>query len=122
MLLVQIVGMAVTIMGVAVVATKGDLHVLSTLALNIGDVWMLIACVFYAGYTLGLRNRPAVSGLVFFTPLAGVAFLTSLPLLAFEIGNRLPAMADAKGWRGARSMWRFFRPCLRRFSSSAASS
>ena len=86
-LLVQIVGMTVTIMGVAVVATKGDLHVLSTMALNIGDVFMLIACAFYAGYTLALPNRPAVSGLVFFTTLAGIAFLTTLPLLAFEMAT-----------------------------------
>ncbi|HEY8384471.1 MAG TPA: DMT family transporter [Microvirga sp.] len=85
----QVVGMIVTMLGVAAVATKGDLEVLRTLALNIGDVWMLIACLFYAGYTLGLRNRPAVSGFVFFTAMAVIAFLTSLPLLALE------------AWRGA---------------------
>jgi drug/metabolite transporter (DMT)-like permease len=79
----QWIGMAVTLVGVACVATKGDPDVLRTLALNIGDVWMLIACVFYAGYTLALPHRPKVPGLVFFTAMAGVAFLTSLPLLAY---------------------------------------
>jgi drug/metabolite transporter (DMT)-like permease len=83
----QVVGMAVTLIGVAAVASKGDLAVLRTLALNIGDVWMLGACVLYAGYTLGLRNRPSIPGFVFFTALAVVAFLTSLPLLALEMAN-----------------------------------
>jgi len=83
----QILGMVVTILGVVLVSVKADWEVLRTLALNIGDVWMLIACVLYASYTLGLRRRPPVSGLVFFTALAGVAFLTSLPLLALEIAQ-----------------------------------
>ena len=81
----QLVGMAVTLLGVAIVATKGDIGTLLALAFNIGDVWMLIACALYAAYTLGLRNRPQVPGLAFFALMAGVAFLTSLPLLGYEI-------------------------------------
>ncbi|MCG7394799.1 DMT family transporter [Microvirga sp. ACRRW] len=94
----QILGMFVTILGVVLVSVKADLEVLKTLALNIGDVWMLIACVFYAGYTLGLRRRPPVSGLVFFTALAGIAFLTSLPLLAMEIAQGTVQWPTPKGW------------------------
>jgi drug/metabolite transporter (DMT)-like permease len=94
----QILGMAVTLAGVAVVAVKGDVHVLRTLALNIGDVWMLIACLLYAGYTLALRNRPAVSGLVFFTAMAVAAFLTSLPLIAYEAASGTLQWPTPKGW------------------------
>ncbi|WP_414471954.1 DMT family transporter [Microvirga sp. M2] len=94
----QILGMVVTILGVVLVSVKADLEVLKALALNIGDVWMLIACVFYAGYTLGLRRRPPVSGLVFFTALAGVAFLSSLPLLALEIAQGAMQWPTWKGW------------------------
>ncbi|PVE23942.1 EamA family transporter [Microvirga sp. KLBC 81] len=94
----QILGMIVTILGVVLVSVKADLEVLKTLALNTGDVWMLIACVFYAGYTLGLRRRPPVSGLVFFTAMAGVAFLTSLPLLAVEIVQGAAQWPTLKGW------------------------
>ncbi|HEV2604341.1 MAG TPA: DMT family transporter [Microvirga sp.] len=83
----QLVGMAVTLLGVAIVATKGDIGTLLALAFNIGDVWMLIACALYAAYTLGLRNRPQVPGLAFFALMAGVAFLTSLPLLGYEIAT-----------------------------------
>jgi drug/metabolite transporter (DMT)-like permease len=94
----QIVGMIVTMAGVVLVSVKGDIEILRTLALNIGDVWMLIACLFYAGYTLGLRHRPAVSGLVFFTALAVVAFITSLPPLAFEIMSGSVQWPTAKGF------------------------
>jgi drug/metabolite transporter (DMT)-like permease len=94
----QFAGMGVTLIGVGVVATKGDPDVIRTMALNIGDVWMLIACVFYAAYTLGLRNRPPVPGLVFFTALASVAFLTSLPLLGYEMVTGTLQWPTAKGW------------------------
>lgn len=94
----QILGMIVTVAGVVIVSVKADLQILRTLALNIGDVWMLIACIFYAGYTLGLRHRPAVSGLVFFTALAIVAFLSSLPLLAIEIAHGTVQWPSPKGW------------------------
>jgi drug/metabolite transporter (DMT)-like permease len=89
--LVQVLGMIVTLAGVALVATQGDVTALLGLGLNPGDLMMLGACILYAGYTLALRNRPKVSGLVFFTAMACVAFVTSLPLLAFEIwsGNVL---------------------------------
>ncbi|MCB5177565.1 MULTISPECIES: DMT family transporter [Microvirga] len=94
----QILGMAVTIAGVVLVSVKGDLEILRTLALNIGDVWMLVACLFYAGYTLGLRRRPAVTGLVFFTALAVVAFVTSLPPLAYEMATGTLQWPTPTGW------------------------
>lgn len=94
----QVTGMAVTILGVVLVSVKADLEILKTLSLNIGDVWMLIACLFYAGYTLGLRHRPAVPGLVFFTAMAVVAFLTSLPLVGLEITQGAAQWPTAKGW------------------------
>src|SRR5918993_1172210 len=39
--LLQVVGMAVTFAGVAVVATRGEVATLLGLDFNIGDVWML---------------------------------------------------------------------------------
>lgn len=94
----QILGVVVTLAGVVAVSARGDLEVLRTLAFNIGDVWMLVACLFYAGYTLGLRRRPPVSGLTFFTALAVVAFITSVPLLAVEIANGTMQWPTAQGW------------------------
>ena len=48
---------------------------------------MLIACVLYAGYTLALRARPRVSSLGFLAGMAIAAFITSIPLLGFEVAN-----------------------------------
>ena len=95
---VQVVGMIATLAGVIIVSIKGDLEILRTLALNIGDVFTLIACVFYAAYTLGLRRKPPVSGMVFFTSLAIVAFITSLPLLAMEIVRGTVQWPTPTGW------------------------
>ena len=94
----QILGMIVTILGVVLVSVKADLEILKTLSLNIGDVWMLIACVFYAGYTLGLRHRPNIPGLVFFAAMAMVAFISSLPLLGLEIAQGTAQFPTPKGW------------------------
>jgi drug/metabolite transporter (DMT)-like permease len=95
---VQVVGMLVTLVGVGVLATQGSLERLQTMSFNIGDVWMLIACVFYSGYTMGLRSRPDVAPLAFFAAMAGVAALTSLPLLALEAARGQLLWPSDAGW------------------------
>ena len=77
-------GVAVTLAGVAVVAARGQWQALAALDFNVGDVAIMLASLLYAGYTLGLRSRPAVPPLVFFAAVAAVAALVSLPLLAWE--------------------------------------
>jgi drug/metabolite transporter (DMT)-like permease len=94
----QIIGMIVTLIGVMIVSVKADWQILKTLALNIGDVWMLIACVFYSIYTLGLRYRPAVPSLVFFAAIAVVAFASSLPLVGMELVQGTAQFPTPKGW------------------------
>ena len=94
----QVLGMIVTILGVVLVSVKADMEILRTLSLNIGDVWMLIACLFYAGYTLGLRHRPAMPGLVFFAAMAAVAFVSSLPLIGLEIAQGTAQFPTPTGW------------------------
>jgi drug/metabolite transporter (DMT)-like permease len=96
--LVQVLGMAVTLIGVAIVAARGEMETLAALAFNIGDIWMMIACVCYAAYTLALRKRPNVSGFVFFAAMAGAAFLLTLPLLAWEAAAGAVVWPDARGW------------------------
>ncbi|RZI95105.1 MAG: DMT family transporter [Variovorax sp.] len=93
----QAAGVAITIAGIAVVASRGEMAVLAQLAFNIGDVWMVIACLLYAGYTMGLRGRPAVPGILFFAAMAAVAALSSLPLLAYEVATGQFIAPTAKG-------------------------
>jgi drug/metabolite transporter (DMT)-like permease len=94
----QMLGVAVTILGVIFVATNGHPEQLWDLQFNPGDVLMLIACAFYAGYTVKLKDRPSVSGPVFFAALAIVAVVVSLPFLAIEIAMGSAVMPTAKGW------------------------
>ena len=96
--LVQIIGVLITTVGVVVVATQGTPLSILEIGLNRGDLAMLAACVFYAFYTLALRNRPEMPGIVFFTLLALISALTSVPLLILEavtIGLQMPTM---QGW------------------------
>ena len=84
--LLQALGTALTLGGVGAIAARGDLQVLRSFSFLIGDVFMLIACASYAVYTLALRDRPKVSGFVFFSVLALAALMISLPLL--RVGDR----------------------------------
>lgn len=94
----QIVGAAVTLTGVVIVATAGSLERLMTLAFNPGDAVMAVACVLYASYTVGLQRRPALPAMVFFAVLAWVALLTTLPLLAIEAQFSTLRWPDTQGW------------------------
>jgi drug/metabolite transporter (DMT)-like permease len=81
----QTLGTVATMAGVAVIASQGDIGRLATLAFNFGDVLLLIACLFYAYYTLGLRNRPPVSGIGFLAGMALAALVTSIPPFVWEV-------------------------------------
>lgn len=94
----QAMGVAVTLVGALAVAARGDPAALLSLAFNLGDLWMLLACAFYAAYTLGLRVRPAVPGLVLFTALAAMALATSLPLLVAEMAADAALWPTWTGW------------------------
>ncbi len=94
----QVLGMLVTLLGVIVLATRGDLSTVAGLRFNFGDLLMLGASLCYALYTVLLPNRPAASGLAVFAGLAVAAFLTSLPLLATEIAIGAYQSPTPTGW------------------------
>ena len=94
----QILGVLVTLGGIVVVASRGHLALLAQLDFNVGDVWMMLACLLYAGYSLRLRQRPAVPAIVFFAAMALVACAASLPLVAAEAATgHFQAPTTAKG-------------------------
>jgi drug/metabolite transporter (DMT)-like permease len=96
--LVQTAGVALTVLGVILVASQGSLSRLAGLTFNLGDMIMVLACLFYALYATALKNRPAIDGLVFFAFLALIAALASLPLLALEVATGELILPTAKGW------------------------
>ncbi len=95
---VQVAGMVLTFAGVLLVAAKGDLGRLSSLAFDRGDVMVLVACLFYALYTLGLRVRPPGTPLVFFAGMAFAALLWSLPIAGWEIVSGNAYWPSREGW------------------------
>ena len=94
----QVVGVGITLVGVGVVATRGEFATLRTLSFNIGDLLMLVACISYAGYTILLRNRPAVPGLTFFFFTAFGAVLASVPLVVGEVASGTFQWPTPFGW------------------------
>lgn len=96
--LVQVIGIAATLLGVLVVATGGHLLTLADFTLNMGDALILLACFLYGFYTLALRNRPKVPQLVLFAMLAFLAFFLSLPLLAIEVASGSAQWPTLEGW------------------------
>jgi drug/metabolite transporter (DMT)-like permease len=94
----QIIGMMMTLLGVVVVVTGGDIVRLATLRFNLGDLLMLAASLSYAIYTVLLPDKPKVGAFSFFAGLAVAAFLSSLPLLAVEAGIGAFKSPSPTGW------------------------
>ena len=61
----QLTGVAITIVGVAVTATHGDLARILALDINFGDALVILASVAYAAYSIALRWRPATHWMSF---------------------------------------------------------
>jgi drug/metabolite transporter (DMT)-like permease len=95
--ILQMVGVLTTLLGVIVVATRGDLGAAIRIGFNRGDLAMLIASLLYALYAVGLSTRPKVPGVVFFTLLAVVAAVTALPVLAIEMAVSGAKVPSAQG-------------------------
>ncbi len=100
---VQLVGVAITILGVAIIATHGELGRILTLEVNLGDLLVLLACFAYAIYSIGLRWRPQTNWLSFLAATFVGAILASFAYQA-TLGDGPAALLsgfaaiDARGW------------------------
>lgn len=82
----QSLGVAISMLGVFAILTRGDPGVLANFQLNKGDVIVVIGMVFWAAYTVFLRHKPVgLPGLALLACCAtvGVALLT--PLFVIEM-------------------------------------
>ena len=95
--LLQQLGVLITALGVAVVATHGAPQSILEVEFNQGDLVMLAACVLYALYTVALRDRPNMPGVPFFALLALIAAITSLPLVIVEVMGGSFRLPTAQG-------------------------
>ena len=94
----QVIGLLISFVGVVVVVSKGEWSQLTAFAFNIGDLFMLIACLFYSGYTLGLHNRPKVSGMVMMGYFAIAAWVLTIPMVTIENMVTGVIWPGFKGW------------------------
>lgn len=96
--LLQIVGLVLSIVGVLIVTTAGNPLSFIGGGLVAGDAWMLLACVFYAGYTFGLRWRPAIHWMSYMWVISVSAFAMALPFATWEWTVTPPALPGSRGW------------------------
>lgn len=94
----QTAGILLTLLGVAALASGGDPHRLLGLAFNLGDLFLIAACVLYAFYTHGLRDRPAGPALALFSGFVVAALTASLPLVAIEAATGAFQAPTPFGW------------------------
>ena len=82
----QAVGVLVSLTGALTIVSRGDPGVLAHLNLNIGDVWMLVAVLDWAIYTVALAWRPAgVHPMLMLGSTVAIGLATLAPAYAWEL-------------------------------------
>lgn len=89
----QIAGVAISLAGIAAIATRGRPQDLLALALNPGDAWIVAAVAVWGMYTTLLTRRPAIHPLSLLTAtfLMGTLMLLPLYLYDYAQGTRIEA-------------------------------
>ena len=88
----QIFGVFVSLMGVFVILTRLDLDVITALSINKGDLWMLVAALDWALYSIFLKYlRPeGLSPLPFLGIMVIIGTIILVPLLLTNPFNEAP--------------------------------
>lgn len=94
----QAAGVLMTIAGVCLVATSGELHRLGSLSVNRGDYLMVFACFLYAGYALNLKKLEGIPPLPIFAVVSVAALVTSLPFTLAEHVTGALQWPTPRGW------------------------
>ena len=82
------IGVVVSLCGALTIVSRGDLAVLAHLNLNLGDVWMLVAVLDWAIYTVALAWRPAgVHPMLMLGATIVVGLLALAPACAWEMAQ-----------------------------------
>ena len=95
---IQIVGVAVTMLGVVFVSINGEFEKLMSLSFNKGDLLMLIAVLLYGAYTVGLRRKHNLSSILLFASVVFWAFISTLPLTIYEFASGKFVWPEEKVW------------------------
>ena len=95
----QLAGVVISLFGVLAIVSNGDMALLLGLALNVGDIVMLMAIADHALYSALLRLRPGISPIGFLTATIGLGALLLIPFTVAEyaLGIRIGSI-DAGGY------------------------
>jgi drug/metabolite transporter (DMT)-like permease len=94
----EFAGILVSVAGILVILSRGDLAVLRQLEFHAGDAWILLAIAIWGVYSVLLKRRPAELGgvhFLFVLSVLGVLFLA--PAFAWQVWQsppRMPTMAE----------------------------
>jgi drug/metabolite transporter (DMT)-like permease len=94
----QAIGFSLTLIGVAVVVSHGQLSRLIHFDVGLGDGLLMIAVVSYALFTLSLRWKPPMHWSSFMMMLAAVALAGTLPFTLREYASGTLFVPDLQGW------------------------
>ena len=89
--MMQVIGLAMGLLGVLAIITRGDVALLTQLTFNGGDLLILLAMVSFSIYSLGLKY--SASSLTQFQRFGAMALggaLWHLPFVLWEIADRGP--------------------------------
>src|SRR5262249_37087254 len=93
---VQAAGIAISLVGVTIIISRGDPGVLAHFAFNAGDIMIIVALVFYSLYTALVPVRPAMHPLSFLLGTVGASAVLALPVVGIELATGHVAEIDAR--------------------------
>jgi len=84
----EAVGVLVSLCGALTIVARGNLNVLTSLDLNVGDLWMVLAVLDWAIYTIALAWRPAgVHPMLMLGTTIMVGLAALAPAYAWELAH-----------------------------------
>jgi len=77
-------GLVLALVGTGVIITQGDIDILQTLQFNIGDIWIFVATIAWALYTVVYPKRPKVHQASLLAVSVFVGLIIIAPLYVWE--------------------------------------
>ena len=94
----QWIGVAVSLVGVLVIALRGEVEALRTLSFNPGDLLCFLSMIFWSAYTILLRlQRATLEPIQLLFMVCAVGLVTLIPWLAWDLAYDPRAHFNWKG-------------------------
>jgi drug/metabolite transporter (DMT)-like permease len=106
-----IVGMVLSLSGVLIIISRGNIQVLKDFAFTAGDLWIVAAMMSWALYSVLLRHRPSEMGLTTrfgAVVLAGIVVLAPFTVWEAAMGQSPDWNWEVLGWVAVLSVFASF--------------